>query len=700
MRVKRHWLIALGFIVLGAYIGFQGLFPEKRIPLQDLEGSLDEVVALAEAGDTEGALRELDLLSSESISLEARSLRASLLAKTDPERARSLANGLIGLPLGDRAVGRLVDVWIRLEEPERARNTLGVVPQGRPLSLPRYLAAAKVALFSDRDGAAAYTYLGLALRLDPKHVETRQILARILFESERIVDQVRAKSITRELDQEGRVPFELLVQMLFNQKTPLFAEELSHYTKQLLDHPNFEDSSLASNLGFYRVISTRLRFAGDNELLWRVDRTRSELPGAETIDFQDLLETGLRANRIDELGRTMADLETRLDGDPRLELANALSAHVAGEDEEALRWVTLAMEKGDPGAILTEAVAYLSNARPLSSSMALWFAERLVDTPGINISAALVGANTLLVNADSALQSEVIEKLVSKFKDEPEVLFEWLRVRNLLREAMDLGVVLIEGGQLEFVPRTIDLAVRLNEIEIGSELMSKYEDSMAQNERKQASIRLAYGGGDLSEAERLWDLAWSDAAESDDFVQMTSLAYLAASVENFERARKAADLVLEQGLILQAEMFIFLARGEVQEGDYLAARDYLDKAVIFYPEKDELKNDSSYLSILLGDSSASLIARMESILVSSPSVETFRFTMALARLDAGQAGSAAKLLDTLEFDEGNYQPASWGIWAAVLFTSGDLERARIARSRCDADKLLSLEREYLEEFWK
>lgn len=701
MRLKLHRIVALGFIGVGAYVGLKGLLPEKRIPLQTLEGSLDGIVALAEAGDPDAALRELDLLSgSEAISLEARSLRASLLVESDPDRARIIAEVLTNLPLGERATDRLVSVWIRLGEPEKAREALGEMPEDRPVSLLRYLAAAKVALYSDRDGAAALRYLERALRLNPQHVETRQILARLHFESERIADQVRAKSITRELDEEGRVPFELLVQILFNQKTPLFADELLHYTRLLLDHPTFTRSGFVDNLEFYRVLSARLRLTRDDALLWRVDSARVDLPEAERADYADFLVTALRANRVDDLGSSLADLETILPGDPRLELVRAVIAYKAGNEQEALRWVSIAAEKGNAAEVFPEAVASLSKAAPLPPAMALELAQRLLDTPGMDLAAALVGANTLLVEADPALRAKIVQQLKSTFANEPEPLYDWLRTQGFLAEAIEVGVQLIEDGKVDYIPGTIDLAVRLGAVDRGLVLMARYENQMAAFERAQASIRLAYGAGRLDEAKQTWDAAWDDARVSKNFGQMSALSYLAASIEDFPRARKAADAVLEQGLILQSALFVFLASGEVQAGDVGAARDYLEKAAIFYPEQDGLRNDASYLTILMGESGASLIARLESIIANSPEVETFRFTLALARLDAGQVGSALKMLESLDFENGLYQPASWGIWAAALFAGGDEDKARVALSRCDADKLLPVERDYLKKYWK
>jgi hypothetical protein len=491
----------------------------------------------------------------------------------------------------------------------------------------------------------------------------------------------------------------LLTQILFNQNTPLFTEELSDYTVQLLDHPSFESSPFARDMEFYRVVSSRLRMIGDEDLLWRIDTARIALPEATRNDISEYLATALLTSKLSELEMDAEAFEQRLPGDPRVDLLRAVRAYEMEKNDEALAWVVRAMSKGEPAAVLTEAVSYLSKAAPLPSEMAIKLAEYLIETEGVQPQAALVGANTLLANAPEDLRPQIVAKVVQSFSDSPEILYGWLRLQGYLDEAMAVGKRLVESGKFNYLAPTIDLAVRLKALDEGEALLEKYGAQVSQFDKSVASIRLAYGAGDREAAATLWDHTWEQAVAEMQNQHMLLLCQLAASIDEPSRTQLAADRVLGQGLSLPKELIVHLAALELKEEDVSGARFYMEHAAILYPDNLGFQNDAIYLTVLLGESSPTHITRMLNVTSKDPGNEFFRFTLALVQMSNGQFSSAKNTLESLDFEDGIYQPASWGIWAGALFKTGHTEQAQRALARCEQDKLFPAEYAYLSQFW-
>ena len=431
----------------------------------------DELLARAEercrAEDLEGARAVLDeITAADPQNVEARVRRAELLSREQEtlDEARDLVGPVKRAELSESGRARAVALFLRLNDEERARDMLGVVREDQPLSAPLSLAQAKIALQLDHDLVAARTALENVLRIQPDEIEAKQLLARLLFQVGSVLDQIRAKSMARELDKVDRLPLSLLGRMLFTEQSPLFKDEIIYFGERLLSHSDFEKSAFYTNLEFYQVMSRRFKMADRLDLAFEMERARRNHPDATELDLLSYLDIALQEGRMELVKRDLAELKRRATDRIayRVDIFEAAVANVAGDEAEVVRLVRAAMTKGKPAQVLVEAVRYVGVIKPFTPTLEVEMAKLLLETDGIVAGDVMVAANTV-IRSDStgANKRSVVDEVKERYASQPGLLATWLRVQGLAEESLEQSYRVLEEGNPRVLPLIVDLNCEL-----------------------------------------------------------------------------------------------------------------------------------------------------------------------------------------------------------------------------------------------
>ena len=179
---------------------------------------------------------------------------------------------------------------------------------------------------------------------------------------------------------------------------------------------------------------------------------------------------------------------------------------------------------------------------------------------------------------------------------------------------------------------------------------------------------------------------------------MIALCHLAYAMGDYHRVLRSYDPLISNGIGLQLTEFLFLSGQEITRGRPEAARRILDQASVFYPDNNNLVNDRSYLSILIGEGDYRVIDTMEALVKKEPQNNYFRFTLALAYLVNEFRIEAMEIVESIDFKASEFPNASRAIYAAVLWANGHQGPAQLVLNQLDRNALLESERKTLEPF--
>jgi hypothetical protein len=650
--------------------------------------------------DYSAALAVLDALETKGREgPEAQVLRAEILSRSDREAARVLVKDLKPADLSETGRAHAVSVFVRLGEEASARAMLGPVSDEQPLSPLLSLAHAKILLQFDRDLMATREALENALRTTPDLVEAKQLLGRLLFEVGNVLDQIRAKSIARELDAADRLPLSLLGRMLFTEQSPLFGEEIVYFGERLLQHTAFEDSPFYSNLEFYRVMSRRFKAAGRLDLAYEMERARRQHPEANELDLLSYLDVALQTGRLDLVKADLPELARRSPRSPRVDILFAAVANLEGDEAAVMRHLRTALGKGEPSQVLAEAVRYVGATQRFSPTLEVEVAKLMLETEGVSPSDVVIAANSVIGSLREATAvNAVVDKVKTKLESQPAVLATWLRTRGRAEESLEQALRVLATGNLQVLPLVIDLECELGRVEAATAHFKTHGSQLDEFSQDIMRIRLALARGDAAEAGDLWDGAWTRSRRNENFSQMVALCHLSVAMKDYHRLLRSYDPLIANGIGLRKGDFVFLASQEINRGRAAEARRVLEQAGVFYPDDLNFVNDRAYLSILLGEGDYRVIDTMEEIVDESPDNTFFRFTLALAYLVNEFRGEAMEMIESIDFEADRFPHASRAIYAAILWANGHQGPAQLVLNKVDRGQLLPAEKQILEPY--
>lgn len=699
--MRKSTVFALVFVVVIALGASLALYKSTRPNTEVASGDLwSKAEQLRRSDDIDGSQTVLAQIAlSDPSNVEVRVRQAEILSMTDLEAARALVGTVDRSDLSESGRMRAVSLFLRLGEGERAREMLGPVSEDQPLSASLSLARAIIALQLDSDFVGARTALENVLRSDPEQIEAKQLLARILFQVGNVLDQIRAKSLARELDAVDQLPISLLGRMLFAEQSPLFSEEIVYFGERLLSHPDFETSPFFTNLEFYRVMARRFKGAGRIDLALDMERARRKHPDATELDLLSYLDIAMQSNRMDLVDADIDELLSRAPNNPRVDILCAARAHLRGMNDEAMNCVRRAMSKGNPSDVLVDAVRYIGAIKVLEPALEIQMAKLLLETEGIASGDVLIAANTVIKSfGDGPGKRAVVDDIKSRYEDEPAVLATWLRTQGLPDESLEQALRVLDSGNIRVLPLVVDLQCELGQIEAAETAYTTYGGEIDRFSRDVMGVRIAMARNDMVEAGNVWDGAWNRAQRNDDYRQMIALCHLAVAMQDYYRVTRSYDPLISNGIGLRREEFLFLASQEISRGRIAEARHILDQATVFFPEDTDLVNDRSYLSILLREGDYRTIDTMEALVKASPENNFYRFTLALAYLVNEFRGEAMETIQKIDFRAADFPQASRAIYAAVYWANGLQGPAQLVINQIDSSQLLEAERQILEPF--
>jgi len=699
---KSTLLVSVGVVVVAifsAVLLMQSLKPRKVAAEGNLYEDAQKLWREESFADALDVLDEIDV--SDSSNLRARVLRAEILSRSDLEAARDLLAGIPPEVLDDASRAFAVSAYVRLKDVDRAKAMLGPVSEATPLGPDLSLAQAKVALSFDQDVGTARVALENALRSAPDLIEAKQLLGRLLFEVGNVLDQIRAKSLARELDEVDRLPLSLLGRMLFAEESPLFEEEVVYFGTRLLEHPDFATSPFADNLEFYRVMSRRFRAAGRLDLAFEMFEKRWAHPDANEIDLLSYLDVALQTDRLEFFDSGIDELAERAPDAYRVDLLRAGRAHLAGNDAAVLEHLRAAMAKGPEKDVLIEGVGYIGRLKPFSPSLELSLSRLMLETDNVMTGDILLAANTIMSSLGEGEGTEkraLVDDIKRRFSAQPAVLAPWLRSHGYAAEALEQAQRVLDSGNAQVLPLVVDLLAELGRVEEAGRAVREHGGALPRFSQDVMGIRLAIAREDFAGAGDIWDGSWGRAQRNEAHNEMVALSHLAFGMRDYHRLLRTFDPLIANGIGLRREEFLFLAGQELQRERPEAARDMLEQAAVFFPDDLDLVNDRSYLAILIGEGDYRVIDTMEEIVEAEPENDYFRFTLALAYLVNDFRGEAMETVETVDFEADEFPAASRAIYAAVLSANGHQGPAQLVLNRVDRDKLMKEEREILEPF--
>ncbi len=692
-------LVAAAFVIISASVLYASLRPSRA---ERVHALIEEAEFLRDREQLEAALGKLEDASAIGrANVEVALRRAEWMASTDPAQARALVDEIPLEGLSEPARLRAVRILLILDEPQRAREMLGESPREVPLDASRAFAQAQVQLLADRDAFAARQSLEAALRVDPDHVQAKQLLARLLFQFGDVVEQSRAKSLARELDAANELPLELLGRMLFAEDSPLFREEIIRFGERLLEHPDFEHSPFFGNLEFARVMSRRFKLAGRLDLALEMEDARRRHPDAEENDLFSYFDVALRAARFDLVEAGLPTLTASAPDDIRPHLLRAGLSHLQGDLSAVTESLDAALASAPPSRVYADAVHYLSALAPLGEALERELARRILEAPEMPVRDTLAAATTLIhAGGEAEKKSVIVSAMIARFGDYyPEELADWLRRQGEVEMAYAHARAGYEDGHdRELLPLLVDLATTSGDFEAAESYLAAYETADRPLHRDLLDIRIELARGDRESAGRVWDRAWERATGEQRVPAMSLLCQLAVGMRDFERAHASYEPLVTNGIRVGKETFYFIAHSELQQARLEAARAVFDQASVFYPDAPEFVNDRTYLSLLLRDSDRRMLEAMEKLVEAHPGNTYFQFTLALSYLVHDFRQEALETIRRIDFQPDSLPESSRAIYAAVLSANDLRGPARQILAHVNRDALLADERTLLEPF--
>jgi predicted Zn-dependent protease len=198
-------------------------------------------------------------------------------------------------------------------------------------------------------------------------------------------------------------------------------------------------------------------------------------------------------------------------------------------------------------------------------------------------------------------------------------------------------------------------------------------------------VRVAKELGQADLVPLYWTQAHRRAAENPQ-----SLLYLAQYAERIGATEEAIKAWRRLTSFPNTSRMAFLSLVRlIQQAspDLRTLRDTLRQMSEQFPDDPAPRNDWAYLSLLLGEDIEAARAAATALVQKQPNMLSYRITLALGHLRAGDRPAAAKLLQGFQIDWTATLPGWQAVHAAVLAANGQLEEAGRATKKIPISQL-------------
>ncbi|MEM9281589.1 MAG: hypothetical protein AAGA96_07185 [Verrucomicrobiota bacterium] len=479
------------------------------------------------------------------------------------------------------------------------------------------------------------------------------------------------------------------------------SSELLAVAQALFQHPEATAEDRQEVMALFLVIGDRLTFA---RLLAALPEADRDLPEVLDLEARFLLANGQAGNALERLRRLEAlkgEIEDRLllattlaqtpseEGQNQIEAQEMIAElFFLGEDPQLALGAYFVLRQMPPESWQLEAFAEASDRL-----------ETIAKTTEIPPEIMLLDADRRLL-AKPGDREVIFEETVSQLIEAaPAMLGNWLVSQGhpeRVLEEIATDEAAEESPDL-FVLRGLAL-IHLGEWESVREMLTTPHPDLPE------TTVLAYRGITASQlknetdAEKYWEEALSAAMSDRSRQSLSRLVELASAWNEYIRDRAAAELLKRPTAIATPAAEVPYVLPHLIEADAFEDVLAVSRNLFFgEPENPSLLNNVAWLELVNGSFDRLLfLPRLEAIVQEHPDQASFRSTLVLALLEAGELENAATAALPLE-SSAKDRSGAWAVLGLLKARQGDKEAALACFEEVDWSEMMTRERLYFRQ---
>ena len=654
----------------------------ERLELGDLQGARAAfVLALESSEDKAPPAYQLALMTAREDTDAALPFIETALEEGRPTGQMLSTMTRISLRARDTALaGRLID---RLQETDPGHAEL--LPLRGGLAVAQRRIADAVSIFEELYSSGSAT------------PEAKFSLGQLLSQSDRVIDQTRAKVILLETARDdsvtGRNAFLYLVATGSVRLSPRDWREVLQLGAER-DFLKWE--TVRTNLPLLRRFMV-LASQHYPELGLDIAEVRVEHPEAESVDFLDAAEMALEQRNIlraeqllgkvppaerESLGyRLVAAHKQVLEGRPDLGVQTITEILTEAPEDLPTLAILRQLARGDDGLLsVREKIAVYT---------------MIAEHPYALLEERFASYDELLEIRPLGRRELMAAVLKQLGPNAPGPVARWLLRHD--EPTLALGLLTEERGRQD--PALFELRILAllgaGELDQAAAFLDQPLPLISAGLVQISRLRLAIARGDKERARALWEDALATVESLENTSVLPLLAELAESFEADDLALRAYQLALERGARMTALQWLAFSglAGPLKDLDLLLRIS--EAALQAHPDNPVLVNNLAYFQLLKGRDLNANLRRMEELVTNFPGIDAFQVTLGLAYLKNDRASQAVRTIERIELD---WSPA--GASAQVIYIAALAEGERRAMAEnfarnVDMSDLLLEEKELL-----